>query len=66
MKFTQDKFEKFDELTKDLQIETAQNLLNRGLVNLTQTSKPHLVLFKPMVDVRKLLYCVVCGEHAKV
>ncbi|AUB68508.1 TPA: F-box protein [Legionella pneumophila] len=66
MKCTQDKFEKFNELNKDLKIETAKNLLNRGLVNLAQTSKHHLVLFKPMVDVRKLLQCVVSGEHAKV
>ncbi|APF03019.1 TPA: F-box protein [Legionella pneumophila] len=66
MPYTQDKFETFDQLTKDLQIEIAQNLLNGGLLNLAQTSKYHLALFKPVVDVRKLLYCVVRGEHTKV
>ncbi|HAT8179037.1 TPA: F-box protein [Legionella pneumophila] len=58
----QDKFE-FDKLSQYFQIETAQSLSNRDLVNLTQTSKYHLVLFKPMLDVRKLLHYVTRGEH---
>jgi hypothetical protein len=62
----QSKFEKFNELPAELKIETALNLSNRDLVNLAQTSKYHFALFKPMVDVRKLLYHVVRGEHEAV
>jgi hypothetical protein len=62
----QSKFEKFNELPAELKIETAQNLPNRDLVNLAQTSKYHLSLFKPMVDVRKLLHHVVRGQHDAV
>jgi hypothetical protein len=60
------KFEFFDELPEELKIETAQNLSSRDLVNLAQTSKYHLSLFKPMVDVRKLLHQVVRGQHDAV
>ncbi|QEY51579.1 F-box protein [Legionella longbeachae] len=59
----QSKFEKFNELSPELKIETAQSLSNRGLVNLAQTSKYHLALFKPAIDVRKLLHHVTRGEH---
>ncbi|CAM2924533.1 TPA: F-box protein [Legionella pneumophila] len=57
------KFEKFNELLRELKIETAQNLSNRDLVNFAQTSKYHLALFKPVIDVRKLLHHVTRGEH---
>ncbi|HAT8178911.1 TPA: F-box protein [Legionella pneumophila] len=60
------KFDRFDELAAELKIETAQNLSNRDLVNLAQASKDHLALFKPMIDVRKLLHHVTRGEHDKV
>ncbi len=59
----QSKFEKFNELPPELKIETAQNLSNRDLVNLAQTSKYHLALFKTVIDVRKLLHHVTRGEH---
>ncbi|KTD53493.1 hypothetical protein Lsan_3903 [Legionella santicrucis] len=59
----QSKFEKFNELPAELKIETAQNLSNRDLVNLAQTSRYHLALFKPVIDVRKLLHSVTRGEH---
>ncbi|KTD42505.1 hypothetical protein [Legionella quateirensis] len=59
----QDKFEMFDELPAELKIETAQSLSNRDLVNLAQTSKYYLALFKPVIDVRKLLHHVTRGEH---
>ncbi|MDP1602047.1 MAG: F-box protein [Legionella sp.] len=62
----QSKFEKFDELPSELQIETAKNLSNRDLLNFAQTSKYHLALFKPMIDVRKLLHHVTRGEHDAV
>lgn len=62
----QDKFEIFDKLLEELKPETAQNLSNRDLVNLAQTSKYHLALFKPLVDVRKLLHHVVRGQHDTV
>lgn len=58
----QSKFE-INELPPELKIETAQNLSNRDLVNLAQTSKYHLALFKPVIDVRKLLHHVTRGEH---
>lgn len=62
----QSKFEKFNELPLELKIETAQNLSNRNLVNLAQTSKYHLALFNPMIDVRKLSHHVTRGEHDAV
>ncbi|CEK10369.1 SidC homolog [Legionella hackeliae] len=62
----QSKFEKFNELLQELKIETAQNLSNRDLVNFAQTSKYHLALFKPVIDVRKLLHHVTRGEHDAV
>ena len=52
-----------NKLPAELKIETAQNLSNRDLVNLAQTSKYHLALFKPVIDVRKLLHHVTRGEH---
>lgn len=62
----QDKFEMFNELPKELGLETAQNLPTYELVNLSQTSKHHLSFFKPMVEVRKLLHYVVRGMHDEV
>ncbi|HDS3834555.1 TPA: F-box protein [Legionella pneumophila] len=62
----QSKFEKFNELPAELKIETAQNLSNRDLVNLAQTSKYHLALFQPLLDVRKLLHYVARGDHNAV
>ena len=59
----QSKFEKFNELPPELQNETAQNLSIRDLVNLARTSKKHLALFKPVIDVCKLLHHVTRGEH---
>ena len=41
----QSKLKNFNDLTKGLKIEIAQNLSNRDLVNLAQTSKYHLALF---------------------
>ena len=60
------KFEKFNELPAELKIDTAQNLSNRDLVNLVQTSKYHLSLFQPLLDVRKLLHYVARGDHKAV
>ncbi|GGI87911.1 F-box protein [Legionella impletisoli] len=57
------KFEKFNKLPSELKIKTAQNLSSRELVNLSMTSKYHLALFKPMIDVSKLLHHVTRGEH---
>jgi hypothetical protein len=62
----QSKFEKFNELPAELKIETAQNLSNCDLVNLAQTSTHHIALFKPMINVRKLLHHVVRGQHDAV
>jgi hypothetical protein len=62
----QSKFEKFNELPAVLKIQTAQNLSNRDLVNLVQTSKYHLNLFQPPLDVRKLLDYVARGDHNAV
>lgn len=59
----QSKFEKFNELPTELEIETAQNLSNRDLVSLAQTSKYLWALFKPVIDDRKLLRHVTRGEH---
>ncbi|MGQ3887523.1 F-box protein [Legionella sp. CNM-1927-20] len=60
-----DKFE-FNKLNSNLQIETAQSLSTPDLVNLSMTSPYHLALFKPMIDVRKLLHYVTRGEHEAV
>ncbi|QRN03472.1 F-box protein [Legionella sp. MW5194] len=60
------KFENFNDLPEELKIETAQNLSNRELVNLSITSKYHLNLFQPLIDVRKLLHHVTRGEHDAV
>ncbi len=62
----QSKFENFNDLPEELKIETAQNLSNRELVNLSITSKYHLKLFQPLIDVRKLLHHVTRGEHDAV
>lgn len=59
----QSKFENFNELPPELKNETAQNLSDRDLVHLAQTSKYHLALFKPAIDVRKLLHHVTRGKH---
>ncbi|MDI9817936.1 MULTISPECIES: F-box protein [unclassified Legionella] len=63
-------FERFNELPKELKIETAHNLSVPDLVSLSLTSKSHLTLFKPIADVlivvRKLLPHVVQGKHEAV
>ncbi|KTD21614.1 SidC homolog [Legionella londiniensis] len=61
----QGKFE-FDKLPPELKVESAQNLSIPDLANLAQTSKYHLALFKPVIDVRKLLHHVVRGEYEAV
>ncbi len=65
-KCMKDKFEMYDKLPPELKIEIAQNLSTADLVDLAQASKYHLALFKPMVDVRKLLHHVVRGKHDAV
>lgn len=65
-KSMQPKFELFDELPLELQIKTAQNLSNPDLVSFSMRSKDHFALFKPMVDVNKLLYHVARGNHEAV
>ncbi|CEK09934.1 hypothetical protein [Legionella hackeliae] len=62
----QSKSEIFNNLLEELKIETAQNLSNRELVNLSMTSKYHFNLFQPLIDVRKLLHHVTRGEHDAV
>ena len=62
----QSKFDNFNDLPEELKIETAQNLSNRELVTLSITSKYHLKLFQPLIDVRKLLHHVTRGEHDAV
>ncbi|KTD63119.1 hypothetical protein [Legionella shakespearei] len=62
----QSKFEKFNELPSELKIKIAQNLSKYGFRSLAETSKYSLALFKPMIDVRKLLHYVTRGEHDAV
>lgn len=62
----QSKFEKSNELPPEIKIETTQYLANRDLVKWAEISKDHLALFKPMIDVRKLLHHVTRGEHDAV
>ncbi|RUR16017.1 F-box protein [Legionella sp. km535] len=62
----QSKFENFNDSPEELKIETAQNLSNRELVNLSMASKSHLKLFQPRIDVRKLLHHVTRGEYDAV
>ncbi|KTC86769.1 hypothetical protein [Legionella brunensis] len=62
----QSKFENFNDLPKELKIETAPNLSNRELANLSITSKYHFNLFEPLIAVRKLLHHVTRGEHDAV
>ncbi|HAU1410281.1 F-box protein [Legionella pneumophila serogroup 1] len=61
-----DKFELYDELAQEIQHETGVGLSSPDLVNLAIASTNHWVLFKPMIDVRKLLHYVVRGEHDMV
>jgi hypothetical protein len=58
---TQDKFEMFDELPQELKLEIAKSLSSRDLVNFAQASQYYLALFKPLIDVRKLLHHVMHG-----
>lgn len=56
----------FNDLPPELKIKTVRNLSNRYLVNIAQTSKYHLNLFKPVIDSRNLLHLlhhVTRGEH---
>ncbi|MFA6303845.1 MAG: F-box protein [Legionella sp.] len=56
----------FIKLPTEIKIEIAQNLSSHDLATLSTTSKVHLALFKPMIDVRKFLYYVTHGEHDAV
>ena len=60
------KFENVNDLPEKPKIEPAKNLSNRELINLSITSKYHLKLFQPLIDVRKLLHHVTRGEHDAV
>lgn len=62
----QSKCENFNALPEVPKIETAQYLSNRELVNFSMTSKYHLKLFQPLIDVRKLLHYLTRGEHHAV
>lgn len=62
----QNTFEKFEKLPAVLKIETAKNLSIRDLINLSRTSKLHVTLFKPLIDVPKFLHHVTRGEHDAV
>ena len=62
----QDKFDILNELPSELQIKTVQDLSNPDLLNLSQASKYHLALFKPIDNVRKLLNHIVRGQYDAV
>ena len=65
----QDTFDLFDHLPYELQWLIAQYLSDSDLISLARVSKSHLGLFKPMIDIRKLLqllHCVVHGKHDRV
>ena len=58
------KFDVVKKLAPDLQKRiTPQNLSNHDLVKLARTSKYHLKLFQPLIDIRKLLHHVTRGKH---
>lgn len=59
-------FELFDELPLEIQCEVAQNLSTPDLAQISTVSKKHWNLFKPLVNDRKLLPHVVCGNHDMV
>lgn len=61
-----ERLEQFITLPPELKIDTAQCLSNPNLVNWAQTSKYHLSLFQPMINVHKLLHHVVRDEHEAV
>jgi hypothetical protein len=62
----EDKIESDNELPKELKFKTAKNLSNRDLINWALTSKYRLSLFKPMLEVHKLLHYVTRGDHEAV
>lgn len=60
------KIDKFSQLPVELKIETAQDLSNRDLNNLAQTSKNQFALFQPLIDDRKpihFLHHLTRGQH---
>lgn len=64
-------FELFDRLIPEIQSQMAQGVSTPDLAHLAQTSKTHLTLFKPLLDVRHLLKSkflehVVRGEYNTV
>lgn len=60
------KFEFFGKLLSELKIEIARTLPKNDLAKLVESSKIHLKLFKPLLDVQKLLHHTVRGEHDAV
>jgi hypothetical protein len=63
----QDKFELSDKLLPlEIYHEIEQRFSNSALLNFALTSRGHLTLFQPMLDVRKLLLLVVRGERETV
>lgn len=54
-----------DEYTFPMEIRDAisRQLTTRDLINFIKTSRNNRSLFKPLLDVRKLLHHVVCGEY---
>jgi hypothetical protein len=63
----QDKFELSEEfLPQDIHNKVEQLSATPDLLNFAMTSKGYFKLFKPMLDVRKLLLQVVRGKHAAV
>ncbi|KTD44287.1 hypothetical protein [Legionella parisiensis] len=59
----QDKCELYDESQQDIQDVIGQHSSTSNLLNYASTSKGHLNFFKHMIDVRKLSYHEVRGEH---
>ncbi|CZI42213.1 TPA: F-box protein [Legionella pneumophila] len=60
------KFDFFGKLLSELKIEIARTLPKNDLAKLVESSKIHLKLFKPLLDVQKLLHHTVRGEHDAV
>ncbi len=56
----------FNNIATDNQRDAAEYLQTSDLLHLAMASKTHRPLFMPLVDVRKLLHCVVRGQYEKV
>ncbi|WP_058519174.1 hypothetical protein [Legionella parisiensis] len=61
-----EKLELFDELPSEIRREIVQGISTSDLVNLAMASKKHLVLFKPILNIRKLLHHIVLSEYDAV